>query len=91
VIGICAAFGCGGVAAQQAGAQNRRTLRCDLRGSSDLPQSNSRGEGYENKNRAGAGGDLGRKIEYTYFRSAWVLCATRCERGTRPPSSSSAI
>ncbi|MDB6091135.1 MAG: extracellular solute-binding protein family 3 [Gammaproteobacteria bacterium] len=32
-----------------------------------LPQSNSRGEGYENKIAQALAHDLGRKIEYTYF------------------------
>ena len=33
----------------------------------NMPQSNSRGEGYENKIAAALAHDLGRKIEYTYF------------------------
>jgi quinoprotein dehydrogenase-associated probable ABC transporter substrate-binding protein len=32
-----------------------------------LPQSNSRGEGYENKIAQALARDLGRKVEYTYF------------------------
>jgi len=34
---------------------------------SNLPQSNSQGEGYENKIAEALARDLGRKVEYTYF------------------------
>src|ERR1700755_189297 len=34
---------------------------------SGLPQSNDRGEGYENKIAEALGKDLGKKVEYTYF------------------------
>jgi len=67
VIGICAALAAGGVAAQQAGAQPTDTALRVCADPSDLPQSNSRGEGYENKIAQALARDLGRKIEYTYF------------------------
>src|SRR5882724_601010 len=34
---------------------------------SSLPQSNDRGEGYENKIAAALARDLGKKVEYTFF------------------------
>src|SRR5579859_3981734 len=34
---------------------------------SSLPQSNDRGEGYENKIAEALARDLGKKVEYTYF------------------------
>jgi len=67
VIGICAALAAGGVAAQQAGAQPTDTALRVCADPNDLPQSNSRGEGYENKIAQALARDLGRKIEYTYF------------------------
>ena len=53
-------------AAPPAAAKADATLRvcADADG---LPQSNSRGEGYENKIAQALARDLGRKIEYTYF------------------------
>jgi len=67
VIGICAALAGGGAAAQQAGAQPADTVLRVCADPNDLPQSNSRGEGYENKIAQALARDLGRKIEYTYF------------------------
>jgi quinoprotein dehydrogenase-associated probable ABC transporter substrate-binding protein len=62
-----------GAHAQQPGAPPAATAQSAdtvLRVCADadgLPQSNSRGEGYENKIAQALARDLGRKVEYTYF------------------------
>jgi len=40
---------------------------------SGLPQSNDRGEGYENKIAEALAKDLGKKVEYTYFPQRMVF------------------
>lgn len=51
-------------AAQRPAADSVLRVCADPNG---LPQSNERGEGYENKIAAALARDLGKKIEYTYF------------------------
>ena len=68
MLGACAALFASAAVAQEA----PQTARADgtLRVCADpdnLPLSNSRGEGYENKIAEQLARDLGRKLEYTYF------------------------
>ena len=66
--GVCALLfasaALGQAAPQSAGAE--RTLRV-CADPDNLPLSNARGEGYENKIAEQLARDLGRKLEYTYF------------------------
>ena len=68
MLGVCAAL----FASAAVGQEAPQTPRADstLRVCADpdnLPLSNSRGEGYENKIAEQLAHDLGRKLEYTYF------------------------
>jgi quinoprotein dehydrogenase-associated probable ABC transporter substrate-binding protein len=61
------ALACGARAADNtAPAAGPALLRVCADGN-NMPQSNSRGEGYENKIAAALARDLGRKVEYTFF------------------------
>ena len=71
LLGLC--LGIGGVALAQdggagapAGAAGAGALKVCADAHS-LPQSNDRGEGYENKIAEALAHDLGKKVEYTYF------------------------
>jgi quinoprotein dehydrogenase-associated probable ABC transporter substrate-binding protein len=67
--GLCAALAAGTLAAPQVWAQ-AQAQQDVLRVCADphsLPQSNDRGEGYENKIAEALAHDLGKKVEYTYF------------------------
>ena len=59
---VCTLLSAGAVLAQQAPAVLRVCADPD-----NLPLSNQRGEGYENKIAEELARDLGRSIEYTYF------------------------
>jgi quinoprotein dehydrogenase-associated probable ABC transporter substrate-binding protein len=61
--GVCAALG----RAQQPAAQSAGSALRVCADPNNLPQSDSRGAGYENKLAQALARDLGRKIEYTYF------------------------
>jgi quinoprotein dehydrogenase-associated probable ABC transporter substrate-binding protein len=66
-IGLCAAVLSARAGAQQAGAQTPGGVLRVCSDANNMPQSNSRGEGYENKIAQALARDMGRKIEYTYF------------------------
>jgi quinoprotein dehydrogenase-associated probable ABC transporter substrate-binding protein len=53
--------------ARAADAQQEQSMLRVCSDANNMPQSNSRGEGYENKIAQALARDLGRKIEYTYF------------------------
>ena len=59
-------IGATGAAATQSQAQDDAALRVCADAHS-LPQSNDRGEGYENKIAEALAHDLGKKVEYTFF------------------------
>ena len=67
VIGLCAAAWSASAGAQPAGARKPDDVLRVCSDANNMPQSNSRGEGYENKIAQALARDLGRKIEYTYF------------------------
>lgn len=57
----------------------------------NMPLSNNKGEGYENRIASQMASDFGYKLEYTYFRSAWASCVTRCARRWPTASATNAI
>jgi quinoprotein dehydrogenase-associated probable ABC transporter substrate-binding protein len=63
---LCAALSGADALAQQAAPKASEVLRV-CADANNMPQSNSRGEGYENKIAQALARDLGRKVEYTYF------------------------
>jgi quinoprotein dehydrogenase-associated probable ABC transporter substrate-binding protein len=67
MIGACLCGACGAVLAQQTESQKPDVVLRVCADPNNLPQSNSQGEGYENKIAQALARDLNRKIQYTYF------------------------